>query len=322
MHYLAQNYVLRRIKCENRPNRLVCVRSEVLKKWSKHSKVLGCIFRIYGGGESPRRIEPKIFLEEDISDVITCVKFGDDRFRGLASAEGHILICHSPLTLTVVLTTFSYYRVSVWSVPMEQIISYYNSIVFTFFVNYAWQYWCAQYIPSRTGCQRSPSRSIEPSRSNTTQAFLLGEYFSNPRPDVILVFSNAHDQMTLTQYATDVDEFAQLIDQLVPPSTQVVWASKHAEDDSKKSPAWRNTTYLQDDGRRLTRLQWLNEANRILYAKMRQRFVDGRRPTLMFPDLLAMSQPARKELSRDGVHMNDHWYQSVMSFIFQSLCHH
>jgi len=30
-------------------------------------------------------------LEEDIRDVIMCVKLGDDRFRGLASAEGQIL---------------------------------------------------------------------------------------------------------------------------------------------------------------------------------------------------------------------------------------
>jgi len=57
------------------------------------------------GGLSPN------FLEEDIPVVITCFKFGDDRFRGLASAEGQI--CHSPLTLTVLLTTLSHYRVSV-----------------------------------------------------------------------------------------------------------------------------------------------------------------------------------------------------------------
>ena len=30
-------------------------------------------------------------MEEDIRDVITCFKFGDDRFRGLASAEGQIV---------------------------------------------------------------------------------------------------------------------------------------------------------------------------------------------------------------------------------------
>jgi len=42
------------------------------------------------GAKSPGRIEPK-FLEDDILDVITCFRFGDDRFRGLASAEGQIL---------------------------------------------------------------------------------------------------------------------------------------------------------------------------------------------------------------------------------------
>ena len=43
------------------------------------------------GAKSPGRIKPKFFWEEDISDVITCFKFGDDRLRGLASAEGQIL---------------------------------------------------------------------------------------------------------------------------------------------------------------------------------------------------------------------------------------
>jgi len=44
------------------------------------------------GAKSPGQIEPN-FLEEDISDIITCFKFGDDRFRGLASAKGQILPC-------------------------------------------------------------------------------------------------------------------------------------------------------------------------------------------------------------------------------------
>jgi len=42
------------------------------------------------GANPPGRIEPKFFLELDIRDVITCFKFGDVRFRGLASAEGQI----------------------------------------------------------------------------------------------------------------------------------------------------------------------------------------------------------------------------------------
>ena len=43
------------------------------------------------GAKPPGRIELKIFLEDGIRDVMTCFKFGDDRFRGLASAEGQIL---------------------------------------------------------------------------------------------------------------------------------------------------------------------------------------------------------------------------------------
>jgi len=43
------------------------------------------------GAKSPGQIEPKFLGEEDIPDVITCFKFGDDRFRGLASTEGQIL---------------------------------------------------------------------------------------------------------------------------------------------------------------------------------------------------------------------------------------
>jgi len=42
------------------------------------------------GAKPPGRIKTN-FWEEDIRDVITCFKFGDDWFRGLASAEGQIL---------------------------------------------------------------------------------------------------------------------------------------------------------------------------------------------------------------------------------------
>ena len=42
------------------------------------------------GAKPPGRIEPKLFGRR-YPDAITCFKFGDDRFRGLASAEGQIL---------------------------------------------------------------------------------------------------------------------------------------------------------------------------------------------------------------------------------------
>jgi len=60
------------------------------KKCSKHSKNLGLYFRLYGG-KTPWADWAQIFLEEGIRDVITCFKSGDDRFRGLKSAEAQIL---------------------------------------------------------------------------------------------------------------------------------------------------------------------------------------------------------------------------------------
>jgi len=43
------------------------------------------------GEEPPARIEPKFCLVVDVRDAITWFKFGDDRLRGLGSAEGQIL---------------------------------------------------------------------------------------------------------------------------------------------------------------------------------------------------------------------------------------
>ena len=84
------NHVVWRIKRENRSNGLFSGGSDETKKRSKHSKVLGVYFT-YVGGKTPWADWAHIFLEVDIPDVITCFKFGDDRFRGLASAEGQIL---------------------------------------------------------------------------------------------------------------------------------------------------------------------------------------------------------------------------------------
>ena len=60
------------------------------KKEVNIRRFLAYISRMWGA-KAPGWIEPKFCLEVDIHDVITCFKFGDDRFRGLASAEGQIL---------------------------------------------------------------------------------------------------------------------------------------------------------------------------------------------------------------------------------------
>jgi len=109
-HFLAQNHVLYVLSAKIGPTAFSVGARKYWKKWSKHSKVLDAYFG-YIGGKIPCA-DWAHFLEEDILDVIPCFKFDDDWFRALASAG--VKLCHSPLTLTVVLATLSYYRVGVW----------------------------------------------------------------------------------------------------------------------------------------------------------------------------------------------------------------
>ena len=44
-----------------------------------------------GRKKNPKQIQPKFSLVVGVRNVITCFKFGDDRLRGLGSAEGQIL---------------------------------------------------------------------------------------------------------------------------------------------------------------------------------------------------------------------------------------
>ena len=61
------------------------------EKRSKLLKVL-VVYFTYVGQKPLGGLTPNFFMVVDIRDIITCFKFGDDRFRGLASAEGQILL--------------------------------------------------------------------------------------------------------------------------------------------------------------------------------------------------------------------------------------
>jgi len=168
----------------------------------------------------------------------------------------------------------------------------------------------------QTGCQPSPDSQVIPATSDTTQRFLFAEFFADPRPDLFIVFANAHDSMPLHDLVSDIDSFADLVDRYVLPPTRLIWLSRIAEDVRRKPKYWREKRY---DNGTLTRLQWLDAANRIMYSRMRRRFLD-RKNFLLFPDLLQMSKPVLSDFNIDGVHMKSEWYQHVISYILQSIC--
>ena len=49
---------------------------------------MGCYISRIWGDETPQRIASKFFVAIDIQDIITCVKFGADRLRGLGLVRG------------------------------------------------------------------------------------------------------------------------------------------------------------------------------------------------------------------------------------------
>ena len=65
----------------------VCVKGEVN---IRRFLVTCVIFRIYEG-QKPLGGLTSNFVVVNVRDVITCFKFGDDRFRDLGSADGQIL---------------------------------------------------------------------------------------------------------------------------------------------------------------------------------------------------------------------------------------
>lgn len=169
------------------------------------------------------------------------------------------------------------------------------------------------FMLNRTGCQPGRHEPVIPTISDTSQRFLLAEYFHDPRPDLFIVFGNAHDHMPLRDLIGDLDAFAALIDQYVTPPTRLIWLSRFAEDARRKPEYFRK---LEING---TRLQWLDAANRLMYERMRGRFLD-KKSLLLFPDLLPMSTAVLDDFNIDGVHMHPDWYQHVMSYILQTLC--
>ena len=150
------------------------------------------------------------------------------------------------------------------------------------------------------------------------QGFTLAEFLKDPRPDVILLFSNSHESFNLSSASNIVERQLRLIDQFVSATTRFVWIALQAEVLEKKPPEWRNKVYYDEKGMPVDRVEWIRQWNEIVFRASKERFTSGRNP-MMFLNLLDSSLPV-SELNKDGVHWQPIWYRSVTSLVLQSLC--
>ena len=147
---------------------------------------------------------------------------------------------------------------------------------------------------------------------------LFGDYFAreNHYPDVILLFPNSHDKgtgHTLKKTWADMEDLRDIIRRYVPRSTAFYWFSQLSENDDKKRADWKNILY---EGT-YTANEMLVRTNRAMYDVLRDDFRKGRIRT--FFSLYAMTFQV-PHWSRDGIHLESHWYRYLMSYWFQTIC--
>ena len=140
----------------------------------------------------------------------------------------------------------------------------------------------------------------------------------------MLYFSNSWDQSTLPYYATEIEQLVNLLRRhkhRLPNSTRLVVVGRPDEYEPRKPYAWRRRRYAPGN---MTRSEWIEASNRVFHARMAPLFVDeefkGGPQLLLFPDIAAAMRPVLCELAVDGVHSSAFWYQTLWSYIIQTIC--
>ena len=157
------------------------------------------------------------------------------------------------------------------------------------------------------------------------QEYFFGEYFYQlPHPDLILYFSSSWEQSSLSDYADIVAQFVSMLrrhGRHLPASTRLVVVSRPDEFVPLKPEVWRRRRYEPGN---VTRNEWIAASNRVLHARLAPLFVDdefeGGPRLVLFPDIAAAMRPVLDELAVDGVHSSVFWYQTLWSYIAQTVC--
>ena len=154
---------------------------------------------------------------------------------------------------------------------------------------------------------------------------MFGEYFSkSPQPDIVLYISNSWEQDALPLYTYKIYQLLKLLRRRkhrLSANTRLVFVSRPDEYVPLKPYIWRSRRYQP---RNMTRNEWVKASNRILHAQLAPLFVnaefEGGPQLLLFPDIAAAMRPVLDELAVDGVHSSAFWYQTLWSYIIQTIC--
>ena len=147
--------------------------------------------------------------------------------------------------------------------------------------------------------------------------FFFKYYLSGRYPDVMIVFLpfNHVKFIDLRRVRIDIVSFHALVKLYIPRSTKVFYMPSFAEfEEPRKGSFWMNKRV---DG--LLAWQRINILNQILYDVIKDDLFNATSGIYSFLDLLDMSKD-RLKWNRDGIHMNEQWYSSVIRNFWEVFC--
>jgi len=169
------------------------------------------------------------------------------------------------------------------------------------------------------GCSKSATDPVI--EATNTQEYIYTDYLTNPRPDLIILIANMHDNYPLN-ISSFVEHQLDLLDRFVSNKTQVVLVSLHnivyAKLRRGLGPQYLKIQTLDENGKLVYRDVWARKMNNLIFRLASKRFISGGKPLLM-PNMVEVSNTIA-DASKDGKHMREDWNQHIMSAVVQNVC--
>jgi len=165
-------------------------------------------------------------------------------------------------------------------------------------------------------CRKDAKAPVVASKDD--REFTFADYLTNPRPDIIIIAPSLHDNYRLTN-TTFIERQLELMDRFVSNTTRLVLVPFHYVAIARMRYEFQKAlNFHGENGERIRRDEWTRQINTILYRLASKRFINGRH-LLLIPNLEQASRYITDH-NADGLHMEQNWYQHILSAIVQHLC--
>ena len=152
----------------------------------------------------------------------------------------------------------------------------------------------------------------------TAQEFLFRYFLNNTYPQVFLIFlpfAHAKQNLKLERLAMEIQYFKNLVELYFPKNTKLIYMPAYSEFAKKPD----NTVWLRRRFEGMLAQSKIAKMNDILYKVLEPDLLKDNGRIFSFLDLFEASV-SRGAWSTDGVHMENVWYENVMTMFWETFC--